>query len=189
MRKFRIFFLLLVALSSSSSLAEERAPLAQLKKNSSLVLSYDDMLNVTWVLPKNFNSNSQQNSFQLYFGILDSGQVSPIHLFISFADKDWLFIKRIWGKADGLRFDLSPINSRPEKWKTEVRDGGIREWIDVEISDLLDISTIKNISNSKSVIIRLQGNNYSKDKNLSENELKLMQNIISAYEVSTGSPW
>jgi hypothetical protein len=134
---------------------------------------------------KNFNS---KNIFTIYFGITDSLDITSMRLLIRYYGDNWLFVKNVWVKSDGKRFDLATIGHQ-EPWESDNAGGKVWEWRDTVIRDSLDIESIKAISSSKETIIRFEGSQYVFDRKLNADELQCLNKMIEKYEFANGRKW
>ncbi|MEZ6126472.1 MAG: hypothetical protein R3C49_25400 [Planctomycetaceae bacterium] len=100
--------------------------------------------------------------------LLKNGNVETAMLRFQYRAKDWLFINQVTIRHGDKTFEIKL--DRLTGTKREVLDGGIREWFSVSGSEAEEI--IRHIADNHEAdsLIRLHGNDYYKDIELSRME-------------------
>ena len=116
--KFSIAFaaivgLLLAPAASRAEQAKPNTPSALAKTVKGLVGVHDAMRDITWYKNSASPKYNNTNTFYLYFGISDDQILTPLRLKITYSNDSWLFVKNVWGKADGKKIiGAVPDNSK-----------------------------------------------------------------------------
>lgn len=166
----------------TQKIAEEKAKkekLANATKN--MRSNHDDIRELTWYYDKATPKYTNRNNLHLYFG--KTPQNSFILRFvIQYTADDWLFIERYTIKTDNNTYN---INTEYGEVKKDNGSGSVWEWYDTQMnSTLYDI--VKDIISSKSVKLRCNGSQYYKDRTITDQEKKSLQNVLDAYEALGG---
>lgn len=140
----------------------------------------DKMLDICWYKPPSAAKFTNANTFHLYFGRTSSGSFTDLRLRVQYFSDDWLFIRNVWAKADGVRVQV-PAG----KWERD-NNHDIWEWSDVAVDTPQSTAAIKAIATAKSVVIRFEGRQYYNDRTLTATQLKALRDVIAAYETATG---
>ncbi len=136
----------------------------------------DKVQNITWISDKTAPT-SWANSFDLYIG--SKPGMDPWFRFkVSYYGSDWIFFTKEIINVDGILFN---IEHEYFDMKHDNSGGGVFEWIDVKPSDA-DISMLRSIAKSESTIVRLQGDTYKKDLEITAKQKQAIQNVFTVYE-------
>jgi hypothetical protein len=181
------FFMAPVA--SRAEQAKQNTPQALAKTVKGLVGVHDAMRDITWYKNSTSPKYGNTNTFYLYFGITDDQVLTPLRLKITYASDSWLFVKSVWGKADGKKIEIPQISAPISGWERDNGSGNIWEWSDAPIEDAHDIAFFRQLALSKAVTLRFEGQQYYSDRTLSGAQLQAVRDMISAYEVVTAKPW
>jgi hypothetical protein len=144
---------------------------------------YDDMQDITWYNPKGekwYYVNNNTVNFALYTYLGEKDNKYNIRLVTGFAREDWVFMEEITVKADSDRFniDFDVLGDR----KGKVVDGGIGEWIDIEVDDTL-LYNLKKIADAQEAKIRFTGDTAYSECVLNSTQKKQLKTIIDYYEL------
>ena len=142
----------------------------------------DDMNDVTWYYDKTSPQYTNYNGFYAYIGT-SKGNKPWLRLVIQFAADDWLFIEKYIIKIDGQTYNISEESYG--EIKTDNGSGGIWEWLDRKVG-YSEYQIIKAVANGKDVKIRFNGKDYYKDKTITAQQKKALQNVLDAYEALGG---
>jgi len=185
--RFREFFDAEITALAESALAKyeevERARKQQEEKRMATALqrmkkNTDKIEGVDWYRDKSSPAYNNQNGFFLYAGKRDAG--SPwLRLRIQYHGDDWLFIESFIVVADGQRFERGPVRFERD------HDSMVWEWYDENLSDA-DLQMIKAIIASKEAVIRFNGRQYRKDKEITASQKAALQNVLYAYKALGG---
>jgi hypothetical protein len=134
-----------------------------------------------WIEPKTTTQYRNRNSLHCYFATVDGVPDNFRFVFQYFAD-DWLFIRNLKFNIDGDVFEYSPI-----KMERDNGDGNIWEWFDDPILTTKDLELVERLSKAKKVKIRLNGDQYYKDKTISAEQLQSIARTIEYYKAMGGT--
>lgn len=142
----------------------------------------DDIKEITWYTDKSTPIYANRNNIHLYFGKMTEN--TPfLRLKIQYTASDWLFIKYYTIKTDNNTHNIYTTYGDVKK----DNDGGeIWEWYDVPVDNLL-YEIIKDIISSKNVKLRYNGDNYYKDRTITNSEIQALKNVLDAYEALGGN--
>jgi len=150
---------------------------------SKLRLSKDEVRGITWYRHKNSPAYvNSRSDLHLYFGKKDD-MVTPLRLVIEYVAEDWLFIKEFIIKADDQTFSI------PAGYSMMERDngyGGIWEWYDQEVTKD-DLAMVSAVIASQKAVIRYNGNQYYRDRTITQKEKQALKEILDAYEKVKGT--
>ena len=184
-----IFGLCIAPVISRAEQPKPNTPAALAKTVKGLVGVHDAMRDITWYKNSASPKYDNTNTFYLYFGIADDQVLTPLRLKITYASDSWLFVKSVWGKADGKKIAIPQVSAPLSGWERDNGSGKIWEWSDAPIEDAQDIASLRQIALSKEVTLRFEGQQYYSDRTLSGAQLQAIREMISAYEVVTAKPW
>ena len=184
-----IFGLCIAPVISRAEQPKPNTPAALAKTVKGLVGVHDAMRDITWYKNSASPKYDNTNTFYLYFGIADDQVLTPLRLKITYASDSWLFVKSVWGKADGKKIAIPQVSAPLSGWERDNGSGKIWEWSDAPIEDAQDIASLRQIALSKEVTLRFEGQQYYSDRTLSGAQLQAFRDMISAYEVVTAKPW
>jgi hypothetical protein len=184
-----IFGLCIAPVISRAEQPKPNTPAALAKTVKGLVGVHDAMRDITWYKNSASPKYDNTNTFYLYFGIADDQVLTPLRLKITYASDTWLFVKSVWGKADGKKIAIPQVSAPLSGWERDNGSGKIWEWSDAPIEDAQDVASLRQIALSKEVTLRFEGQQYYSDRTLSGAQLQAFRDMISAYEVVTAKPW
>jgi hypothetical protein len=143
--------------------------------------TYDDIQETTWYYSKSTTRYRNENSFHIYMGKSKEG--NPwLRFVIQYAGDDWLFIQKYIIKTDNNTYTIEPSIGEIEK----DNDTDVWEWYDTKM-DANKLDIIRDMINSKSVKLRMEGKQYYKDRIISKQEIQNIKNVLEAYEVFSDS--
>lgn len=133
----------------------------------------DDIEKVTWYQDKSTTKYQNVNSAHIYMG--DRGEAPWLRMSLQYAGSSWLFIKKATIVIDGTK--------RGEIGGTWQRDNSstVWEWLDAPVT-AENIQLVRDMANAKKVVIRFDGQQYYKDREIPAAELKAMRNVLAAYK-------
>ena len=140
--------------------------------------SVDKLEGITWY--KDAGTPVSSTNVHLYFGKKASGP-PWLRFRIFYKAKDWLFIRSYFVVADGKRIEGPLVN-----FESDYGSGSIWEWADDGVN-ANQYQMVQTIMNSKSATIRLTGDKYYRDHEISAAEKQRMKNVMAAYEASGGT--
>jgi hypothetical protein len=141
-----------------------------------LVGKQDEMAGVTWYRhPNTPTTVNSRSDISLYFGKLSDGNLTSLNLTIYYFDTRWLFIKKYIVKADDKIFEMSVSQGV----KRDNDYGYIWEYYDTSAESKMDM--IGAIINSKKAVLRYEGQQYHKDRVITDSEKKAMRDVLEAW--------
>ncbi len=99
---------------------------------------------------------------------------------IQYVADDWLFIRRFIIKADDETFAVEP--DRLRGMERDNGDGKIWEWHDRPVSET-EMKMLTAMTKAKRVILRCEGDQYKKDRDVSPEEISRIQSVLVAYQI------
>ena len=140
---------------------------------------HDEVEGVTWYYDKSSpHYLNDRSDFQLYIGHKEKG--APwMWMRIQYVADSWLFIKRFIFLVDGKNFEIEP----PQFNGVERDNGGrkIWEWYGVA-AEGKHLEIAKAVAESKKAILRYEGRQYRKDREITAQEKRAIKNVLSAHE-------
>lgn len=116
--------------------------------------------------------------FRLYY--LEKNGVEPqLYLRITYLGSDWLFIKKYLIKTDKKTYTVIPSEVNRDNG---ILNGNVRvwEWSDSPIKTH-NVEMIKDISTSKAVTVRYEGNEYYKDFELDQEKRDRLALVLASF--------
>jgi len=176
----------LAAQEEEERLKRISAAMSKLYKKSDQFQEYDYYYDST--SPSYVN----ENGFYAYFGV-GKGDIGGLHLRIQNVDKNPLDITEIFIKTDT---NIYTIEINENLHKNGIADNGFWEsydFTDIVRPEIFDkeykscklIILLNDIASSKSVYLRLVGRNYSKDIQLTMEQVQAIRNVIDGYQYLT----
>jgi len=130
-----------------------------------------------WIQPKSKPKYIDTNWIYSYFQENADRQVSNLRLVIQYGADDWLFIQKIQMLIDDNLFEISA-----SEVKRDHNAGKIWEWTDIRMDSELKTA----LESAKSIKIKFTGQNYSKERILSQKEITSLNETVSLYNVMKG---
>lgn len=142
-------------------------------------VSTDEVRGINFVHHKDSpDAVNEKSDVQLYF-TFDGTKASNPRLKISYVAKDWLFIRKFTVKADQKTFSLVPPEMKRDNSST------IWEWCDIPLT-AKNYDAIKEAATSVKVILRHEGDDYYKDRELNRDEQQRLFVMLMAYKAYGG---
>ena len=137
----------------------------------------DAVVGNRFMIPKSKPQYSNQDDFGIY---LSGTQTSfgGIRFIARYAGNDWVFFEKIIVNVDGRQFNLDFGYSEVDR---DNGYGGVWEWIDIEASSE-NILMLELIAESKSTIVRFQGDTYKNDRELTAKEKKAISDVLTVHD-------
>lgn len=121
---------------------------------------------------------------EVYCYFLTSTAAKPsLRFHVQYVADDWLFIKRFTLKADEETFTLNVAGIRDVE--RDNSGGKIWEWHDRPVGST-ERRMLNVIAKSKRVLLRCEGDQYKKDRELSDTELDRIRTVLIAYQIMGG---
>jgi flagellar biosynthesis GTPase FlhF len=138
----------------------------------------DEIRGITWYTHRNspeyLNSRSD---IHIYIGKTDGGYVNP-RFRIQYKARDWLFIRSYLIKADDRTFTVDPGTFNVER---DNGSGGIWEWYDTPATTQ-EFEILRAIANSKNAVIRHQGQQYYRDRTVTDREKQAIREMLIVHD-------
>lgn len=120
----------------------------------------------------------------IYIGQVGEKSKQPfLHLVISYAAVDWLFVQKYKIVVDGTKHEQV---ADPDKIIRKARDRGITERVDIPVAKD-QIRLLEMISSSKETIIRFYGKDAHEDHTVSKAEKTAIKHILDLYKQLSGA--
>lgn len=122
---------------------------------------------------------NSKSDIHAYFPVKD-GKPGTLRIIVQFVAKDWLFIRKYTIKAGKKTFSFSPKNIE--------RDNSARavwEWCDVPATPT-HMSMLKAIVSADSVLLRCEGDQYKKDRTITEDEKERLKTVLTVHGILGG---
>ena len=157
----------------------------ELKKASvkKLILDYDDVRGISWYKQKYFNHFSNTNRTSIYIG-KEKESMPFLRLQMSYTGDDWIFFENAYLSFDGDTKQIFFDNYQEKK--SDNGNGGVWEWIDVNIDDS-EVTWLRKFAESKNAKMRLSGK-YTKDRNLTPQERQGILDVLNGYQYLKENP-
>ncbi|AKN31800.1 hypothetical protein Ccar_13370 [Clostridium carboxidivorans P7] len=142
---------------------------------SKIKIQHDDVENITWYMPETY----VLGNIYIYIGENSSKEIWLRQVFKYHGD-DYIYIKQYVINIDGQIYKITPNTS---DIKYNYYSGGLN----VAVYDTnINLDLIQKIASSTKTIIRLQGDNDSKDFIISQAEKDNITNILNKYNQMLG---
>jgi hypothetical protein len=137
----------------------------------------DDVVGSRFIEAKSSPDYSNEDAFQIYISGTQTS-IGGLRFLARYAGSDWLFFEKIVVNVDGRVFNLDFSYFEVEH---ENAGGGVWEWIDI-VPSSENISMLNLIANSKSTIVRVQGENYKNDRELTAKDKKAISDVFTVMD-------
>lgn len=137
----------------------------------------DDVVGSRFVIPKSSPQYYSQDEFSIYISGTKAS-VGNIRFLARYAGSDWVFFEKIIVNVDGRIFNL---DFSYFEVKRDNGSGGVWEWVDI-VPSSENISMLKLIADSKSTIVRFQGDDYKNDRELTKKEKKAISDVFTVLD-------
>lgn len=138
----------------------------------------DEFTKVIWVEPKTAPKYLNRNHVYCYFAVKDE-EAYNLRLKIQYTADNWLFIQKYIFNVDGWSFDYNPSEIKRDNNST------IWEWSDDKVT-MFDQSLVDALVIGEKAKIRFVGQQYNKDRDLTQQELLSIQRTIQLYRAMGG---
>jgi hypothetical protein len=136
--------------------------------------------NKQWYEPKSAPNYTNANGIYCYFQT-ENGIPGKLRFRLQYHSDEWLFFTRVQFSIDGKAFEYKPQNT-----ETDNGNGGyIWEWFDEAISES-DKPLITALANAKSAKMKLIGKKYYDIKNISQTQIKGINQTLELYRAMGG---
>ena len=134
----------------------------------------DAVVGSRFIEAKSSPDYSSQDAFQIYISGTQNS-IGGLRFLARYAGSDWVFFEKIIVNVDGRIFNLGFSYFEVER---DNGGGGVWEWVDVVPSNE-NITMLKLIVDSKSTLVRFQGENYKNDRELTAKEKKAISDVFT----------
>lgn len=163
--------------NSRNSIGSKIIDSAELKKMKALIkIEKNEFNDDRYYLSKNHPKFRNSNYLGFYAGG-NERKPTALHFLMQYRGDDWLFVENIAIKIDGKNYKFVP-NSE----ETHVGSGFVAEWTDDTIN--INNEIVQAWKTAKGIKYRLNGKQFYKDFNLTEQQIKGSQNIIKYFELT-----
>lgn len=145
---------------------------------ASLRRERDDIEGITFYYDRNVPMNAVANYFGLYLGVPDKGEPYLRWKFMYTGD-DWLFIEAMKFNIDGTM--VGPMQFPYGAIERDNSAGQVWEWRDEPVSSAEEIAPFLKIASSKTTLLRLEGRQYRKDREITSREKAAILKILDVY--------
>ncbi len=111
------------------------------------------------------------------------GATPWLRFVVGYSGSDWIFWSNVVLNVDGKIFKLDYNNFDV---KRDNNGNGVHEWADV-LSSERDLLLMVLIANSKTTVIRLQGDTFREDFELSATQKRAISNVVKVYAGLVGN--
>lgn len=139
----------------------------------------DEVTGTTYYFDKSSPEFTNKNGFYTYFATKDD--YIGLRIVIQYLGDDWLFINKYIFKVDEKSFTIN--TSFGEVSRDNYTQ--VWEWYDQPITKE-QIKMVQEIIQSNKTILRMQGDTYYKDREITDQEKKALQNVLDAYVAMGG---
>lgn len=126
------------------------------------------------------NSHALGDQFVLYLGKKDDRVWGRVKF--QYEGSDWLFINGVKANIDGKIVDLAFT-----EWERDNSGGKVWEWSDTSL-DIIGRSLIEEIANSKKTVLRLNGDTYYDNWELSAKDKAMLKDMLQALDLMIADP-
>lgn len=142
-----------------------------------MTIKDDDVVGSRFVIPKSSPQYYSQDEFSIYISGTRTS-VGNVRFIARYAGSDWVFFTTIIVNVDGRVFNL---DFSYFDVKRDNGSGGVWEWIDI-VPSSENLSMLKSIADSKSTIVRFQGDDYKSDRELTAKEKKAISDVFTVLD-------
>jgi hypothetical protein len=150
--------------------------------STSITIIRDEVEGITWYYDKSARELTGSKMY-LYFGKHDTGTITYLRMVINHtysSSISWLFIKEYIFNIDGTRYRFKPGYRDIDRDNTAYT---MWEIVDVSITNNQELQKIVNdIINSTRAILRVSGERYYDDRDITDIEKQGMKNIMATYD-------
>lgn len=142
---------------------------------------------VTWYRHASVPSGAQGVPLYAYFGVDDVDRTAtPLHLALRYEGARWLFVERVWAKADGQTVELPQPALGLAAW--ERGRNGKRAWESAEV--LIDggpvPEALRQLVTAKKVSLAFKGQSRTEEMALTPAQLTALRDTLTAYRMARG---
>jgi hypothetical protein len=142
-----------------------------------MTVKNDAVVGNRFVYAKSSPQYSNYDEFSIYISGTQTS-VGNLRFVARFAGSNWVFFEKIIINVDGRVFNL---DFSYFDVKRDNGGGDVWEWIDITPSSE-NIAMLKLITDSKSTIVRFQGDDYKNDRELTAKEKKAISDVFTVLD-------
>jgi hypothetical protein len=137
----------------------------------------DAVVGSRFILAKSRPTYSNYDTFEIYI-TGDQTTFGGIRFLARYAGSDWLFFEKMIVNVDGKVFNL---NFSYDEVDRDNGSGDVWEWIDI-VPSSENTMMLKLITDSKSTIVRFEGETYHNDRELTAKEKKAISDVFTVFD-------
>lgn len=142
---------------------------------------------VTWYRHASVPAGAQGVPLYAYFGVDDAQRTAtPLRLALRYEGARWLFVERVWAKADGQTVELPQPALGLAAW--ERGRNGKRAWesAEVEIDGGPLPEALRQLVSAKAVTLAFKGQSRTEEMALTAPQLTALRDTLAAYGMARG---
>lgn len=137
-------------------------------------ITNDAVVGSRFIEAKSSPDYASVDAFQIYLSGTQNS-IGGLRFLARYAGSDWVFFEKITVNVDGRIFNLNFSYFEVER---DNGSGGVWEWVDI-VPSSENITMLKLIVDSKSTLVRFQGENYKNDRELTAKEKKAISDVFT----------
>lgn len=142
-----------------------------------MFIKNDAVVGSRYIEAKSSPDYSNEDAFQIYISGTQTS-IGGLRFLVRYAGSDWVFFEKMVVNVDGRVFNLDFNYFEVER---DNGSGGVWEWMDI-VPSSENLSMLKLIADSKSTIVRFQGENYKNDRDLTAKEKKAISDVFTVID-------
>jgi hypothetical protein len=134
-----------------------------------------------WYTPKSAPNFINQNGLYCYFNATNY-EANNLRFQLQYVSDEWLFLRKVQFLIDGIVYEYVPY-----KINRDNGNGNIWEWFDDNVSSKpTDMALVIALANAKTAKMKLVGDKYSKEKNITPLQIKSIKQTWELYNAMRG---
>ncbi len=142
-----------------------------------MVIKNDAVVGSRFIESKSSPDYTSEDAFEIYISGTQNS-IGGIRFLARYSGSDWVFFEKIIVNVDGRVFNLNFSYSEVDR---DNGGGGVWEWIDI-VPSSENTTMLKLIADSKSTIVRFQGETYKNDRELTVKEKKAISDVFTVLD-------
>ena len=142
-----------------------------------MVVKNDAVVGSRFILAKSRPAYSNYDTFEIYITGTQT-TFDGVRFLARYAGGDWLFFEKMIVNVDGEVFNL---NFSYDEVDRDNGSGDVWEWIDI-VPSSENTMMLKLIADSKSTIVRFEGETYYDDRELTAKEKKAISDVFIVFD-------
>ena len=137
----------------------------------------DAVIGSRFIEAKSGPNYSNEDAFEIYISGTQTS-IGGLRFLVRYAGSDWVFFEKMVVNVDGRVFNLEFSYFEVER---DNGSGGVWEWIDF-VPSSENTMMLKLIADSKSTIVRFEGETYKNDRELTAKEKKAISAVFTVFD-------